>query len=134
MVSFGGVFYPTGYVFLMFPTAEDAQEATARLVKDGYDEEAITLLTPQLIQEQLPRVDGHASPQRPTIAMEAGTVRRFVELAEQGHHALMLHAPTCCETGHIMDVLQGTHISCGQKYRPANIEDLARTRETVDSA
>src|SRR5438445_568237 len=65
MVSFGGVFYPTGYMFLMFPGADDARAAADRLVRDGYDEESITLLTPALIQEQLARVDGHARTLKP---------------------------------------------------------------------
>ena len=37
MLSFGGIFYPTGYLFLMLPSARDAQAAADMLVNDGYE-------------------------------------------------------------------------------------------------
>ena len=60
----------------------------------------------------------------PSAGTEADTVRRFAELASEGHHALMIHAPSAKQTEHVMDVLKDANISYGQKYRHFVIEDL----------
>lgn len=129
MLSYGGVFYPVGYMFLMFPGEGEARDAAARLVRDGYDEDAIALLTPAQIQDQLARADGHALP-RQTLG-EIHAVQRFLQLADMGHHALMVFAPTGHETSHIMAVLKDSHMSYGQKYRPVAVEHLGGTEASV---
>jgi hypothetical protein len=60
----------------------------------------------------------------PSARTEPQTVRRFAELASQGHYALMIHAPSGEETAHIMSVLKAAPISYAQKYRHLVIEDL----------
>ena len=124
MLTMRGVFYPTGYMFLMFPTEQDARNAERALEDDGYSGEGISLLTPQDIQEKVARTVGNADIPLPSAGTEADTVRHFAQLASQGHHALMIHAPTGHETEHIMDVLKNAPISYGQKYRHLVIEDL----------
>jgi hypothetical protein len=125
MLTMRGVFYPTGYMFLMFPTEKDARDAEHALEKDGYSGESISLLTPQDIQEKIARTVGSADIPMPSAGTEADTVRHYAELASQGHHALMIHAPTGKETEHIMEVLKNAPISYGQKYRHLVIEDLS---------
>lgn len=124
MLTLSGVFYPTGYMFVMFPTEKDARDAEHALQEDGCSGESISLLTPQEIQEKIVRTVGSADIPLPSAGTEADTVRRFAELASQGHHALMIHAPTGKETEHIMQVLKDAPISYGQKYRQLVIEDL----------
>src|SRR4051812_4192603 len=53
LFTFGGVFYPTGHVFLMFPTAEAALDAERKLIDAGCDGGQICLLTPQDIHEKV---------------------------------------------------------------------------------
>jgi hypothetical protein len=129
MLSLGGVFYPTGYMFLMFPSAQDAQRAADMLVADGYDGESVSLLTPQLIQDQLGRLAGDPASAPAPLEAESNTVLRFVDLARQGHHALMIHAPTPHETEHILHVLKDARISHGQKYRRLAIDEVANANE-----
>ncbi|MBI2768398.1 MAG: RNA-binding protein [Burkholderiales bacterium] len=124
MLTFSGVFYPTGYMFLMFPTEQDARAAERLIEDDGYSGESISLLTPQMIQEKVARTMGGDTP-LPSAGTEADTVRRYAELASQGHHALLIHAPSAEETEHIMEVLKNARISYAQKYRHLVIEDLA---------
>ncbi|WP_141511507.1 RNA-binding protein [Ramlibacter sp. WS9] len=124
MLTMRGVFYPTGYMFLMFPTEQDARNAEHALEEDGYSGESISLLTSQDIQEKVARTVGNADIPLPSAGTEADTVRHFAQLASQGHCALMIHAPTGKETGHIMEVLKDAPISYGQKYRHLVIEDL----------
>jgi hypothetical protein len=124
MLTMRGVFYPTGYMFLMFPTGEDARHAEQVLEEAGYNGESTSLLTPQDIQEKVARTVGNADMPLPSAGTEADTVRHFAQLASQGHHALMIHAPTAHETENIMELLKDAHISYGQKYRHLVIEDL----------
>ena len=124
MLTMSGVFYPTGYMFLMFPSEQDARDAERVLEDDGYTGESISLLTPVMIQEKIARTIGSADMPLPSAGTEADTVRRFAELASQGHHALMIHAPKANETEHIMQLLRQSKISYAQKYRHLVIEDL----------
>jgi hypothetical protein len=124
MLTLGGVFYPTGYMFLMFPTEQDARKAGKALEENGYHGESISLLTPSDIQEKVVRTVGSADIPLPSAGTEADTVRRFAELASQGHHALMVHAPSHDESERVMELLRGAPISYGQKYRQLVIQDL----------
>lgn len=126
MLTLGGVFYPTGYMFIMFPTLEDAREAAQRLLDDGYTGEAISLLEPDTVLGQITHTVGSADSPLPSVGTEAGTVRHYAELASLGHHALMIHAPAAQESEHIMGVLRGAKISYAQKYRQLVIEDLVQ--------
>jgi hypothetical protein len=126
MLTLGGVFYPTGYMFLMFPTEQDARKAEKALEEKGYNGESISLLTPRDILEKIVRTVGSADIPLPSAGTEADTVRRFAELASQGHHALMVHAPSHDESERVMEVLRGAPISYGQKYRQLVIQDLVQ--------
>jgi hypothetical protein len=125
MLTMRGVFYPTGYMFIMFPSEKDARDAERLLEEHGHTGEGISLLTPQDIQEKVARTVGNADIPLPSAGTEADTVRHFAELASQGHYALMIHAPSAKESDRVMDVLKDTPISYGQKYRHLVIEDLA---------
>lgn len=124
MLTMGGVFYPTGYMFVMFPSEQDARAAESKLADDGLSAEKVTLLSPQVIQEKITRTVGGADIPLPSAGTEADTVRRFAELASQGHYALLIHSPHGDETSHIMEVMKGLPISYAQKYRQLVIEDL----------
>jgi len=123
MLTMGGVFYPTGYMFLMYPGEKEARDAERALEDDGYNGESICLLTPKDILEKVARTIGGEEP-LPSAGTEADTVRQFAVLAKEGHHALLIHAPSARETEHIMTVLKDSPISYGQKYRHLIIEDL----------
>jgi hypothetical protein len=124
MVTMSGVFYPTGYMFIMFPTEKEARDAELALEDDGYPGECISLVTPRDIQEKVARTVGNADIPMPSAGTEADTVRRYASLASEGHHALMIHAPSAKQTEHVMEVLKDANISYGQKYRHLIIEDL----------
>ena len=79
--------------------------------KNGPNSESICLLTPPFIQEKIARTVGGTDIPLPSAGTEAETVRRFAKLASQGHHALMIHAPSAGETEHVMDVLKDMNIS-----------------------
>jgi hypothetical protein len=124
MLTMRGVFYPTGYMFIMFPTEKDARDAERTLEDNGINGESISLLSPQEIQEKVARTVGQGDILLPSAGTEAETVRHFAQLAREGHHALLIHAPAAKHTERVMQVLKDTHMSCGQKYRYLVIEDL----------
>lgn len=124
MTTMGGVFYPTGYMVVMFPTEQDASDAAGKLDQDGFPGDKVSMLTPGTIQEKIARTVGTADIPLPSAGSEADTVRRFAELAGQGHHGLMIHSPHGDETAHIMELLKGAPVSYAQKYRQLVIEDL----------
>jgi hypothetical protein len=123
MLTIRGVFYPTGHLFLMFPDERAARDAERALERNGHSGEHICLLTPAEILEKIAATAGTDDP-LPTPGTEVQTLRKFTRLAQQGHHGLLIHAPSHDETEHIMQVLQGHPVSYGQKYRHLVIEDL----------
>jgi hypothetical protein len=123
MTTLRGVFYPTGYMVLMFPTEQDAREAERRLVADGNNGEEILYMTPSSIVDELATTAGDEDAM-PSIGTEAATVRHFVDLARQGHHGVMIKSESPKDTEHAMALLDGLPISFGQKYRRLVIEDL----------
>lgn len=124
MLTLRGVFYPTGYMFLMYPTLDDAYNAERKLRHAGCNCERVSLLTPDDILEKIVHTVGNADMPLPSPGTEADTVRHFAKLASRGHHALMIQAPSAEESTHVMNVLRDTPISYGQKYRHLAIEDL----------
>lgn len=124
MLTLSGVFYPTGYMFVMFPTEQDARAAESKLADDGFAADKVSFLTPQIIQEKITRTVGGADDPLPSAGTEGDTVRRYADLASKGHYALMIHSPHGEETAHLMEVMKGLPISYAQKYRQLVIEDL----------
>jgi hypothetical protein len=123
MYTLGGVFYPTGHMFVMFPTAEDALEAERRVIASGYDSGGICLLTPKDIHEKIAAAVADED-HMPSAGTEAATALHYEELARQGHHALLIPARTAKDSEQVMQALQGTNISYAQRYRHFVIEDL----------
>jgi hypothetical protein len=124
MRTLGGVFYPTGYMVLMFPTEQDARRAARLLDDDGIAGDDVCFASPEEFEREItPAMDDDDA--LPSAGTEGQAARRFRQLARQGHHALMVHAPSPKTSMHLMDVLRDLPISYGQKYRHLVIEDLA---------
>ena len=124
MLTMSGVFYPTGYMVLMFASKDDAMKAGQKLIDSGRGGESISLLTPEVIQSQIVRTVGGDDIPLPSAGTEGDTVRIYAEQASKGGHALMIHAPDGDDTEKIMKLLKGANITYGQKYRMLVIEDL----------
>lgn len=126
MFTLGGVFYPTGHVFLMFPSAAEAQAAERKLIDAGCDGGQISLLTPQDIHEKIAAGAMGVGRGLPSPGTEAATARHYEDLAREGHHALLVPAPGARDTERVMHALEGSKISHAQKYRHFVIEDLVQ--------
>ena len=129
MTNMRGVFYPTGHMVLMFPTAEDARRACELLRRDGVSEDDLCVATPQEFERQITgATDEDDDVLLPSVGTEAETARRFRLLAHEGHHALIVHAKAGMASEHVLDVLQGLPIAYGQRYRHLVIEDIDGSR------
>lgn len=118
-----GVFYPTGYMVLMFPGEQQARDAGQLLADAGIAGDAVSLITPDDFRRQIVGATGD-NEILPSAGTEGDTVRRFTELAAEGHYGVMVHAPSSEESDRVMEVLKGAPISYGQKYRRLVIEDI----------
>ena len=121
MLTLSGVFYPTGYAFIMFPDGENAREAADKI---GPISEGVMLLTPETILKEIGRIDGDSHAALPDVGTEGATVHRYVNLARQGHHALMVAMPDSRAAERIMMEVRKTPFSFGQRYHMLAIEDL----------
>lgn len=124
MLTLSGVFYPTGYAFIMFPEGAQAEEAARELEESGFDGEAIMLLEPDTILREIGKVDGDSNVNLPSVGTEGHTVQKYVDLARDGQHALMVRAPSEKETERVMAVVRKQPFSYAQKYHMLAMEDL----------
>ncbi len=121
MISMGGTFYPTGYAFIMFPDAEDAKQVAQELEVSN---DGVMLLTPEDVLADIGHADGHSEMNLPRVGTEGATVHKYVDLAREGHHALMIPVPNKETTERIMEVVRKVPFSYAQKYHSLAIEDL----------
>lgn len=121
MIRLGGAFYPTGYAFIMFSDSEDARQAARELEPEH---EGIMLLTPKTILEEIGRTEVESDVTLPEVGTEGATARKYVDLAREGHHALMIPTRSREDTERIMTVVRKRPFSYAQKYHTLAIEDL----------
>ncbi|MES2509427.1 MAG: RNA-binding protein [Pseudomonadota bacterium] len=123
MVSMGGAFYPKGYVFIMFPDGESAEQV-ARAIDGHPGNEAVMLLSPATVLREIGKVDGESKIPLPSVGTEGATVNNYVELARKGHHALMTKVASDDDAKRVTDTARKASFSYGQRYHLLAIEDL----------
>lgn len=124
MKTFRGTFYPTGWVVLMLPGEQQARDAARLLADNGFGDDDLMLMTPADVRRDLLETAGDDAI-LPSAGTEGDTVRKFAELAAQGHHGLLVHAPEHEQSERVLELLKDAGISYGQKYRKLVIEDIA---------
>jgi hypothetical protein len=82
------------------------------------------LLTPADILSQIGKADDESDVALPSVGTEGATVRKYVDLAREGHHALMIPTPSQEATERIMAVVRQVPFSYAQRYHLLVIEDL----------
>jgi hypothetical protein len=124
MLTLSGTFYPTGYVVVMFPDVQQAEQAAQELVSSGFDGEAIMLLPPETILGEIACVDSYSDVGLPSVGTEGATAQKYIELAREGHFGLMVHAESDQETEDVMVVVRALPFSHAQKYHMRAMQDL----------
>lgn len=123
MVTMGGVFYPTGYAVLLFPEADQARQAVQALEAGGFASGAVMLLAPENILHDIGRVKSESGGM-PSVGTEGHTVNKYIALARQGHHGVMVHAPSDADTQRVLSAVRLLPFTYGQKYHMLAMEDL----------
>ncbi|MDO8770988.1 MAG: RNA-binding protein [Burkholderiaceae bacterium] len=124
MLTMGGVFYPKGYAFIMFPNAQDAEQVAQEVLTNHGSSAVVMFLTPLEILREIGKADGESDIELPSVGTEGATVTKYVELARQGHCALMVKVQSDEETERVMAAVRKVPFSYGQRYHLLAIEDL----------
>jgi hypothetical protein len=124
MLTMRGVFYPTGYMFVMLPRLEDAERLDHELHSSGYRDHDVMLVPPAAILQQIGATVSHDFDTLPSIGTEAATVLEYERRARDGECAVMIHAPTQHDSDAVMDVVHTVPFSYATRYRTLVIEDL----------
>jgi hypothetical protein len=124
MVNMSGVFYPTGYAVVMFPSEEDCRATAAALEQAGFSGDDVQHLSPATVFKEVSRTDKGNEEPMPSVGTESATVRTFAALARQGHHGLIVSANSAEDAERVMEIVRRVPFSLAQKYRTLVIEDL----------
>ena len=124
MTTIQGVFYPTGYAVVMFPDAESAKEAAGKIEQAGFSGEDVMFLTPPVILREIGKIEGESTVELPSVGTEGTTVQKYINLAREGHHALMVKAASDDDAERLMTVVREFPSPYAQKYHMLAIEDL----------
>jgi hypothetical protein len=124
MLTLGGVFYPTGYAVVMFPTAEAAQQAATALDSQLGEAGEVMLLSASTVLSQIGKVDGESDVELPSVGTEGATVQKYVKLAREGHHAIMVKTPSSEVAEAVMVEARKGAFSYAQRYHFLAMEDL----------
>jgi len=123
MMTLLGDFYPTGNLFIMFPTEAQARHAEDLLAKDGHDCSTMLLLTPDDVLGIVHLFDNRDF-WLPSVGTEERTARHFGDLARAGHYALLVPVRDVRHCEKVMAALKDAGVSCAVRYRHLVIEDL----------
>ncbi len=121
--SMSGVFYPTGHVFALFPTADLARQAAEALDTAGDIAES-AYASPEVIQKDIVRTIGGSDAVLPSVGAEGDFVRRIADLASTGHHGLLVEVGKNDEVEVLTAALQRESAVAAFYYRTLVIEDL----------
>ena len=117
MLTIGGVFYPMGYAFIMFPDTEvESKPGTTG---------PVMLLSPTTVLKEIGNVGGALDVTTPAVSAEVATVRKFVELARQGHAALVVKLGSDADAELVMIAARKAAFSHGQRYHLLEMEAMA---------
>ena len=76
------------------------------------------------VVREIGKVEGDSDIVLPSVGTEGATVRKYVDLAREGHCALMIKVNSDIETERVMQSARNASFSYGQRYHLLAIEDL----------
>ena len=88
MTNMGGIFYPTGQVFALFPD-EDCTRQAALALQAASHQGDISYASPEVILQEIVHTLGTADAPLPSVGAEGDMVRRIADLAGTGHHGVV---------------------------------------------
>ena len=123
MTNMGGVFYPTGHVFALFPDEDCVRQAATALEAAGHRGE-LAYASPEAILADIVRTLGTADAPLPSVGAEGDMVRRIADLAGTGHHGLLIQMDSKDEPDTVVEAIAPQGAATAFYYRTFIIEDL----------
>ena len=124
MLTMGGVFYPNGYAFIMFPDASAATQVARDIESKPGTTGPVMLLSAATVLKEIGKVDGESDIALPSVGTEGATVRRYIDLAREGHSALMVKLGSDEDAEFVIVAARKVTFSYGQRYHLLAMEDL----------
>ena len=121
--NMSGVFYPTGHIFALFPTADLTRQAADALDTAGEIGES-AYASPEVIQQDIVRTIGSSDSVLPSVGAEGDFVRRIADLASVGHHGLLVEVGKHDDTEVLTAALKREGAVAAFYYRTLVIEEL----------
>lgn len=123
MTNMGGVFYPTGHVFALFPDEDCVRQAANALQSAGHRGDT-AYASPEVILEEIVRTLGTADAPMPSVGAEGDMVRRIADLAGKGHHGLLISMGSKDAPERLVEAIAPHGAVTAFYYRTFIIEDL----------
>ena len=123
MTNMGGVFYPTGHVFALFPDEDCVRQAATALQAAGHRGE-LAYASPDTILQDIVRTLGTADAPLPSVGAEGDMVRRIADLAGTGHHGILIAMADKDEADAVVNAIAPEGAVTAFYYRTFIIEDL----------
>ena len=123
MTNMGGVFYPTGHVFALFPNEDCVRQAATALQAAGHVGE-LAYASPEVILQEIVHTLGTADAPLPSVGAEGDMVRRIADLAGSGHHGLLAQITGQDDTNRLVAAITPEGAVTAFHYRTFVIEDL----------
>ena len=121
-----GVFKPVGHTVIAFHSADDLQQAVARLLAQGFADSALTEYTPQQMAAQAHAQQLTASPLA-AMGQELNLIQAHARLADAGCSFLVVHAPNDALAEQVAMVARTGHAVAAQRYGRFLIEEVIDT-------
>ncbi len=122
--SMGGVFYPTGHVFALFPTMDATQAAADEFEGSSRAEGACAYAGPETMLQDIVRTIGSGDDPLPSVGADGDFVRRIADLAGRGYHGLLIKMGKDDDSESITPLLESHGADAAFYYRTLVIEDL----------
>ncbi len=123
MTNMGGVFYPTGHVFALFPDEDCVRQAASALQAAGH-KGSTAYASPEVIMEEIVRTLGTADAPMPSVGAEGDMVRRIADLAGTGYHGMLVEMAGKDKADAVVDAIAPAGAAAAFHYRTFIIEDL----------
>lgn len=123
-----GVFKPVGYLVVALPSARHAQEGLRALPPLDVPDEAVHYLSDMEMLAQIDHDMQHASPLA-SIGQELNLIKAHREMAQRGHHWLVIRAADDAQAERIADTLRGCGAISAQLYGTFIIQELIEPAE-----
>ncbi|WP_440111922.1 hypothetical protein [Acidovorax sp. BL-A-41-H1] len=123
MTNMGGVFYPTGHVFALFPDEDCVRQAASALQAAGH-KGSTAYASPEVIMEEIVRTLGTADAPMPSVGAEGDMVRRIADLAGTGYHGMLVEMAGKDKADAVVEAIAPAGAAAAFYYRTFIIEDL----------